>query len=457
MAREAGRRRQRRAIGIVRVSQVNGRAGESFASPAEQRERIEVACDRDGLELLEVVQELDVSGGTPLERRTGLRTAVEAIEEGTASVLVAAYFDRLVRSLTVQAELIERVEAAGGQVLTVDVGQVTNGSASQWLSGTMHGMVAEYQRRTAKERIGDAQRRAVARGVCPFPNVPPGYHRGVDGVLIPHETEAPIVAEAFKRRASGASVKAVRAYLVKHGIARSYSGTISLLESSLVVGEIRFGDLVNEHAHEPIVDRDVFSAVQRITVSKGRRGTSERLLARLGVLRCASCGSRMVVGTTNNHGNGLYHFYRCTTNGDCTRKVTIAAEIAESTIVERVRAALADIEGRASAAANVRDAESDLEKAELALRAAVQAFTGFEDVAETRERLIQLREARDEAQEKLDRLGGVGVALSVNASTDWERLTLDEKRSLIRATVERASVAPGRGGADRIAVDLFVK
>jgi hypothetical protein len=51
----------------------------------------------------------------------------------------------------------------------------------------------------------------------------------------------------------------------------------------------------------------------------------------------------------------------------------------------------------------------------------------------------------------------MGVALSVNASTDWERLTVDEKRSLIRATVERASVAPGRGGADRIAVDLFVQ
>src|SRR2546426_10893218 len=95
MAKKAGR--PRRAIGIVRVSQVAGRQGESFASPAEQRERIEAACERDDLELLEVVQELDVSGATPLERRTGLRTAVEAIEQGRASVVVAAYFDRLVR------------------------------------------------------------------------------------------------------------------------------------------------------------------------------------------------------------------------------------------------------------------------------------------------------------------------------------------------------------------------
>ena len=38
---------QRRAIGIARVSQVNGREGDSFASPQEQRERVEAACQRD--------------------------------------------------------------------------------------------------------------------------------------------------------------------------------------------------------------------------------------------------------------------------------------------------------------------------------------------------------------------------------------------------------------------------
>jgi hypothetical protein len=31
----------RRAIGIVRVSRVSGRGGESFASPLEQRQRID--------------------------------------------------------------------------------------------------------------------------------------------------------------------------------------------------------------------------------------------------------------------------------------------------------------------------------------------------------------------------------------------------------------------------------
>lgn len=72
----------KRAIGIVRVSQVNGRSGESFHSPDTQRERIRDACQRNGWDLLAVHEELDVSGGKPLAQRPGLLAAVLAVEQG---------------------------------------------------------------------------------------------------------------------------------------------------------------------------------------------------------------------------------------------------------------------------------------------------------------------------------------------------------------------------------------
>lgn len=444
---------KRRAVGIVRVSQVKGRDGDSFASPVEQRERIEAACDRDDLTLLRVEDEMDVSGGTPLERRTGLHSAVEAIEAGDADVIVAAYFDRLVRSLRVQGEVVQRVERAGGSVLALDVGQITEGTAGQWLSGTMLGAVSEYQRRTTAERSGEAQRRAVERGVLPYPNIPPGYRRGDDGVLVAHPRDAPIVAEAFKMRAEGKSVKDVRAYLVSHGIKRSYHGVGYLLASRVVLGEIHFGRLVNLKAHPPIVDLETWNAVQRMTIPRGRKPKSDRLLARLEVLRCGSCGARMVVGSSNN---SQYYIYRCPPTGDCRDRVTISAERVEQTVTSRVLAALANIEGRASAEANVRDAERDLANADRALTGAVAMLSGLEDVPGTRERLLSLRKARDDAQARLDQLGGTRAAASVNASKDWELLTTDERRALIRATVQQATVSPGRG-ADRIAVQLFIE
>jgi len=47
------------------------------------------------------------------------------------------------------------------------------------------------------------------------------------------------------------------------------------------------------------------------------------------------------------------------------------------------------------------------------------------------------------------------VSITVNAATDWDLLTLDERRELIRATVERATIARGGRGADRITLKLF--
>src|SRR5271167_3971497 len=143
------------AIGIIRVSRVGNREGDSFASPHLQRERIESVCQREGLNLLRIEEELDVSGGKPLDKRPGLRKAVESVEAGDASVIVAAYFDRLYRSQETLIEVTARVKAAKGRILTVDAGYVGEDTSGEWLDLQMRGMLAEYYRRQVKERSAD--------------------------------------------------------------------------------------------------------------------------------------------------------------------------------------------------------------------------------------------------------------------------------------------------------------
>jgi len=454
---------QRRAIGIVRVSQTKGREGERFVSPEEQRERIEAACERDGLALIAVYEEMDVSGGKSLAERPGLSAAVSAIEDGKADVVAAAYFDRLFRSLSTQAEVLERVEGAGGNVLAVDVGQVTNGNAGQWLSGTMLGAVSEYFRRSARERSAEGQARAVARGATPWARVPLGYRRLDDGTLEPNPDEIPLVKKVFEMRAAGASHSRIRDMLKDHGITRSHRGVQVMLESRVYLGEIHFGKLVNLHAHEPIIDRELWQRVQRMVIPRGRRGSSDRLLARLGVLRCGSCGARLSAMKLPKQGD--YPIYRCPSTNDCPRHVTISAEIAEEVIVAKVRGALADAEGRASAAENVRQVIAELEKAQADLDGALRTFaaTGTESEPAAVERIAELRAIRDEKQAAVDQLGTAGQSLTVNAAEDWDDIPLARKRELIRTIVESAVVAPGRGGppgggssygADRISIKL---
>lgn len=440
----------RRAIGIVRVSQTAGREGDSFVSPRQQRHRIEEACKRDQLTLLRVLEELDVSGGTPLHQRDGLRTAIEAVETGEADVIVAAYFDRLVRSIRVQDELLTRVENAGGQVLAVDVGRVSGATSAHWLSAQMIGTVSEYFRRSSAERSADAQARAVARGVVPWPRLTPGYRRGPTGVLEPDPVEAKVVRRGFEIRAEGGTVQQVRDHLARHGIIRSYHGTSTLLKSRVVLGEIHFGNLVNLTAHEPIVSRELWDRVQRTTVPRGRRAKSQRLLARLEVLRCATCESRMVVGSSHN---STYWLYRCPPNNTCPRRAMVSAPLVEDLVTETVRTALRDVEGRASVETQAREAEALAERAQADLDAAIRAFTGLETEPAAIERLTELRAARDEAVERAEHLGSHRAMIAINAATDWDRLTLDARRRLIRAVVRVVWVDPGRGPG-RITVEL---
>src|SRR5437588_3734664 len=157
----------------------------------------------------------------------------------------------------------------------------------------MMGAAFRYYAEVTGEKVAAARERVVARGVLPNSRISPGYVRGQDGVLVVERPKARIVVEAFKRRDRGASLVEIQAWLAKHGIERSISGVASMLRSRMYVGEIHFGELHNLNAHEPIIrDRGLFERVQRRTVSRGRQAKSERLLARLGVLRCGTCGSR---------------------------------------------------------------------------------------------------------------------------------------------------------------------
>ena len=109
----------------------------------------------------------------------------------------------------------------------------------------------------------------------------------------------------------------IQAWLAENGIERALSGVAWMLRSRMYLGEIHFGELHNTHAHEPIIkDRALFERVQRRTVSRGRQAKSERLLARLGVLRCGTCGSRMVI----NSDSGSFPLTSISGNGEATSR-----------------------------------------------------------------------------------------------------------------------------------------
>jgi hypothetical protein len=325
----------------------------------------------------------------------------------------------------------------------------------------------------------DAVQIAIEEGRVPWPRVNPGYVRGEDGRFYPDPELAPIIETAFWLRTQpGVTVYHVMLYLRASGFpAMTYRRTQSMLASKVYLGEIHFNQRrrpsdervrqedfkPNLRAHDPIVTPEVWNAVQRKVESRGRRAQSERLLARQAVLTCGSCGGFMVVSTTRPNQNRPNPkdrnrhrvSYRCsfTTSPDCPRHVSISADPVEELVENATVAALMNVEGRASQEARAREAEDALERAQANLDAAIDALEDFTDASATR-KLDKLRAVRDDAQKQVDELPRTRPTKTIRVAEDWNLLSLPDKRALIRATIKRVVVDPGKG-VDRVTIETF--
>ena len=209
--------------------------------------------------------------------------------------------------------------------------------------------------------------------------------------------------------------------------------------------------------------------VQATRVTQGRRAKSDRLLARLGVLRCETCNARMTVATGGNAGNGgKYYTYRCPPNNDCTCKVSIMAEPVEQLLREAVAKAIVGLEGRSSGL--VGPAQAAYDQAEARLAKARRIALLADDEAEAAEEIKRHREARDEAKARLEdaraaassswrissefKTGDDGSLIEL---PDFEGMGRDELRDLIATVVESATVRKAKRGtpiAERVTVNL---
>jgi|SRR5215469_15821286 len=455
----------KRAVGIIRVSEVGDREGERFVSPRDQRRAIERVSDTESLRMVEVFEELDVSAyRRSLDRRPGLARAVEMIEQGQAEVIVACYFDRLFRKLTVQEEVLRRVEEAGGRVLAVDAGEVRTDTASRWLTATMLGMVAEYHARLTSEKTRDAKANAVAHGIPPWAILPLGYVRGDDRKVHVDPVAAEVAREAFALREAGTSLQGIVNFLRQRGFSRSFRSVEKMFYNRFYLGELHYGKFSNPRSHEAIIDARQFRSVAHMRGDpRGPRSDSPNLLARQGLLFCGSCGAKMVTGGENLRNRPdaprkRYYDYRCAAvvSPECPRRPYIAATILDTYVVNTVRCRLADARGRWSSDERLVEAEAEVADKERRLNAAVDAFDGLGDVSAVQAKLLGMRADYEAAHARLEELRAAFGTPALASLADWEVMNLAERRAILRVFIKRITIVPGRAAPEeRITLETF--
>lgn len=199
-----------KAVAYVRMS-----TDRQDLSPDAQRAAIERWALAQGVAVVAWREDLGVSGGTPLEERSGLLAAIDAIDANGAGVLVVAKRDRLARDV-LTAALVERLcERKGARVQTAD-GAGNESGPEGALMRTLLDAFAAYERALIRARTKGALAVLKAKGRRTG-GIPMGSSVSESGMLVVDGVEAAAVARACELRGEGKSLREIAATLDAEG------------------------------------------------------------------------------------------------------------------------------------------------------------------------------------------------------------------------------------------------
>ena len=239
------------------------------------------------------------SGGTM--ERPGLQRLLADIRHKRVDIVVVYKVDRLTRSLTDFAKLVELFDQHGVSFVSVTQSFNTTSSMGRLTLNVLLSF-AQFEREVTGERIRDKIAASKKKGIWVGGVVPMGY-RLVDRKLLVDEAEAPTVRLVFGRYLALGSLSALQRELrdrdiltrrrilasgkVRGGVPLTNGPLNHMLRNRMYLGELNHRDLSYPGEHEPIVDRDLFDAVQaKLTGNlherrSGRRQSDALLMGRL--------------------------------------------------------------------------------------------------------------------------------------------------------------------------------
>jgi DNA invertase Pin-like site-specific DNA recombinase len=208
---------RRRAVGYTRVST----AGQ-LIRPEDDRARIEAACTAYGFDLVDFVEDPDLSGKVPLADRPAGRRVHDLIEarRPAAEVLIVTNVDRLTRESEDGMGLIRRMIPNGRrrpvQLMSLD-DHIDLTTATGRLFARFKILFAEYERELIGERTAHALQHMRRTGRAYSPD-PYGWAHDDDGRLVAVEAEQAVLDDMRDWREAGVNDHAIATRLNAAGI-----------------------------------------------------------------------------------------------------------------------------------------------------------------------------------------------------------------------------------------------
>lgn len=263
------------------------------------------------------------SGGNM--ERPGLKALLDAVDAGLVDVIVVYKVDRLTRSLADSAKIVERLDAREASFVSVTQAFNTTTSMGRLTLNVLLSF-AQFEREVTGERIRDKIAASKRKGLWMGGPVPLGY-QVVERKLVPEPEEAERVRYIMRCYLESFSAPRLLARLeqegvltkIQHRVSGPHRGGISfrrgslfyLLKNPVYRGKIVHRGTAHDGEHAPIVDEELWDAVQARLREKApprKRPKNDRQNALLVGLLTDPHG-RQIVPTYATKGTRRYSYY----------------------------------------------------------------------------------------------------------------------------------------------------
>ncbi len=208
--------------------------------------------------------------------RPALQSLLADVRAGKINIVVVYKVDRLTRSLADFAKLVELFDQHAVSFVSVTQSFNTTSSMGRLTLNVLLSF-AQFEREVIGERVRDKIAASKRKGIWVGGPVPLGY-RCIDKKLVVVPEEAETVRTIFRRYLELGSMGALIEDLDRRGIRTKVVTRLNgrvrggirfgvgplahLLKNRFYIGEVVYRGEVHAGEHEPILDRDLFEAVQ---------------------------------------------------------------------------------------------------------------------------------------------------------------------------------------------------
>ena len=253
------------------------------------------------------------SGGNM--NRPSLKRLLQDVEAGKVNMIVVYKIDRLTRSLTDFAKMVDIFDRYKCSFVSVTQNFNTADSMGR-LTLNMLLSFAQFEREISGERIRDKVAASKKKGIWMGGCVPYGY-QPINRKLVVKPEEAKVIKFMFEKYLEYKSPQAVGELLEEEKMKTFPRASIArMLQNPIYMGKIKHQGNLYDGQHEAIVSEDIFEAAQNVTVKKVKHKRvclykRNEIGIMRGLLTCGCCHALMT--PTSTQARGIKRFYYTST------------------------------------------------------------------------------------------------------------------------------------------------